>query len=233
MYYARILRVWSLLIDPTTGKGSRSLVSQLIRTSTRGLGAALPQSLADADRPTETGKEGGCAMCGAGLLMIPHVHINTQYVYTHIVCIHTHICTYVHASLQTLSNEIGPFMCSGSHVIQGDCHPSALETFLEGVAQCNPPIHLRSNVLKYLSKTHNSWHQGVLLLEERAIVGGDLDHQQKIPPSYSSDVSSDEAVKSETLDALSDLYCGLKEDDMWTGLWVTRCRYVHRSCAVH
>lgn len=40
----------------------------------------------------------------------------------------------------SLQSEIIPFLCSGAHVIQRDCHPSALNTFVESVALCEPPV---------------------------------------------------------------------------------------------
>lgn len=49
---------------------------------------------------------------------------------------------------QVLSAEITPFMCSGSHVIQRDCQPSAINTFMEGIALCEPHIPLKPVVLR-------------------------------------------------------------------------------------
>ena len=47
-----------------------------------------------------------------------------------------------------LAGELGPFVCSGSHVIQKDCHPSAIHTFVEAMCQCVPTIPIRPCVLK-------------------------------------------------------------------------------------
>ena len=47
-----------------------------------------------------------------------------------------------------LGTELVPFMCSGSHVIQKDCHPSAIHTFVESLALCVPPVPVRPSVLK-------------------------------------------------------------------------------------
>ena len=49
---------------------------------------------------------------------------------------------------QALSGELSPFMCSGGHVPQMDCHPSAVGCFLEGVVRCNPQPSIRSCILK-------------------------------------------------------------------------------------
>lgn len=72
-------------------------------------------------------------------------------------------------ALQSLSNVIGPFICSGSHVIQKDCHPSALSTFVDAVFQCGPPsITLKPCIIKYVGKSHNLWHRALLVLEQTA-----------------------------------------------------------------
>lgn len=47
-----------------------------------------------------------------------------------------------------ISGELIPFMCSGSHVIQKDCHPSSIHTFLEGLSNVVPPVQIRPAVLK-------------------------------------------------------------------------------------
>lgn len=49
---------------------------------------------------------------------------------------------------QMLSGELIPFLCSGSHVVQKDCHPSAIHTFVEALSMCVPPVSIRPIVLK-------------------------------------------------------------------------------------
>jgi len=57
---------------------------------------------------------------------------------------------------QTLSSELSPFMCSGSHLSQMDSHPSAMGAFLVGVVKCQPQPHIRSYVLKVFTYTLSS-----------------------------------------------------------------------------
>ena len=38
--------------------------------------------------------------------------------------------------------EVLPFITSGTHIIQKDCHPSAIGTFVEALSRCNPSIHI-------------------------------------------------------------------------------------------
>ena len=65
------------------------------------------------------------------------------------------------------------------------------------------------------------------MLEDRALANGDFEPQPKIPPKYEGDLvgQSLDPPKQETLDALSDLYSNLSEEDMWTGMWVLRSRW--------
>ena len=73
-----------------------------------------------------------------------------------------------------LAGEMGPFLCSGSHLHQGDCYRSSINTFVEGMANCSPAIPIRPAVLKYLGKTHNLWHRSALLLEEASVACEDM-----------------------------------------------------------
>jgi transformation/transcription domain-associated protein len=81
--------------------------------------------------------------------------------------------------MQTLSGEIGPFICSGSHVIQKDCHPSAISAFVEAVFRCGPPaIGIKPCVIKYIAKSHNLWHRALLVMEQTAADSGFLNRSR-------------------------------------------------------
>ena len=112
----------------------------------------------------------------------------------------------------SLSNELVPFICSGAHIIQRDCHPSALNTFVESVSRCQPTIEIKPALLKYLGKSHNLWHRSTLLLERKA---------------FESNLDSHEAM-----DALSEMYSLLKEEDMWAGLWQKKAKYQETNIAI-
>ena len=75
---------------------------------------------------------------------------------------------------QVLSGELGPFLCSGSHLHQTDCYRSSINTLVESMAKCSPPIPIRPVVLKYLGKTHNLWHRSAILLEEAGVACEDM-----------------------------------------------------------
>ncbi|XP_052224459.1 transformation/transcription domain-associated protein-like isoform X9 [Dreissena polymorpha] len=131
---------------------------------------------------------------------------------------------------QMLSAELVPFLCSGCHVIQKDCHPSAIHTFTESLALCVPPVPVRPTILKYLGRTHNLWYRSCLLLEQTDSAGS-----QPLVKSHSSSEYEFEPTTSplqETLDALCDLYSLLKEDDMWAGLWQKRAKFSETTTAI-
>uniref|UniRef100_UPI00358FE8D5 transformation/transcription domain-associated protein-like isoform X3 n=1 Tax=Myxine glutinosa TaxID=7769 RepID=UPI00358FE8D5 len=132
-----------------------------------------------------------------------------------------------------LAGEIGPFLCSGSHLGQRDCQPSTLACFLEAVSQCVPPIPLRPCLLKYLGRTHNMWLRAGLTLEQQALDAPGLWLQMK--PRTGAEISESDRTpqtQQEILDSLADLYCQLQEEDMWSGLWIKRCRFPDTGIAI-
>ena len=144
-----------------------------------------------------------------------------------------------------LAAELVPFICSGSHVIQKDCQPSALNTFVEGVSRCQPGVAVPPSLLKYLGKSHNLWHRTALLLEQQAFdptprdlvrtkkepsgsgTGAEYDFEPVAGPSSSTSPSS-----SEAMDGLAELYGLLQEEDMWAGLWTKKAKYPETNIAI-
>lgn len=124
-----------------------------------------------------------------------------------------------------LLKEIPPFVASGAHVSQKDCHPSALGTFMEALAHCNPPVPIAPAVMKYLSKSHNFWHRTTLLLEQMAF---ENDTNLIVQERYNWDEFekvTDAWRQYAVMDMLSEMYSMLCEEDMWSGLWQKRPPY--------
>ncbi|KAK3867130.1 hypothetical protein Pcinc_027378 [Petrolisthes cinctipes] len=135
---------------------------------------------------------------------------------------------------QGIASEMIPFLCSGSHVIQKDCHPSALHTFTEALAQCRPPLTIRPAIMKYLGKSHNLWHRMTLTLEQTALEQG-VTSTPRAPKKDLHDSYDLEPVtnpQQEILDSLSEMYSLLKEEDLWAGLWQTVAHYPETRLAV-
>ncbi|XP_027217728.2 transformation/transcription domain-associated protein isoform X2 [Penaeus vannamei] len=135
---------------------------------------------------------------------------------------------------QGIASEVIPFLCSGSHVIQKDCHPSALHTFTEALAQCQPPVPIRPAIMKYLGKSHNLWHRMTLLLEQAALEQGAMTAPRSTKKDLydSYDMEPVTNPQQEILDSLSEMYSLLKEEDLWAGLWQTVAHYHETRLAV-
>ena len=127
-----------------------------------------------------------------------------------------------------MGRELPAFLCSSTHREQGEQQPSAIGCFLQSLT--NVPIQIRPCFLKYLGSTHNTWHQMVLRLEELGTAGETFAsfqlHQKQVLGEYPviKDESQD-ALTYEAIDCLTALYSQLNEHDMWTGLWLRRCKY--------
>ncbi|CAH2988559.1 unnamed protein product [Chilo suppressalis] len=132
--------------------------------------------------------------------------------------------------LSTVMNEIVPFIISGVHVIQRDQPLSALNTFIEALARCNPPISIKPPMMKYLGKTHNLWHRMTLNLEQMAIDQASGRAQREPLEIYDYDIET--TTPTEILDSLSDMYELLQEEDMWSGLWQKHARYRETNVAI-
>ncbi|CAF1230894.1 unnamed protein product [Rotaria sordida] len=115
---------------------------------------------------------------------------------------------------------IQPFFISGTHLQQRDLYPySSLNTLLEAfymmfknnnnLSEFVPII--RPIILKYIAKTHNTWHRSILLLEQYI-----LDQQ-----SNNESITNDETY-IESLNSLGELYEHLNEDDYNISLWLHR-----------
>lgn len=132
--------------------------------------------------------------------------------------------------LNAIMTEVPPFVASGAHVIQKDCHPSALGTFLESLAHCNPPVAIPPPVMKYLGRSHNVWHRITLSLEQMGAEmadgnGGNLKTKSESDLYRSPDEAEQvECVTPyyEVMNMLSEMYSLLCEEDMWSGLWQKR-----------
>lgn len=131
----------------------------------------------------------------------------------------------------TLQGEIVPFICSGAHEIQKDCQPSALNTFVEALSRCDPPIVVRPCLMKYLGKSHNLWHRMTLNLEQLAAEQNTVEATRaRNVECYDFEPISSPA--QETLDSLSEMYSHLCEQDMWAGLWQKHARYRETNIAI-
>ncbi|TFY60353.1 hypothetical protein EVJ58_g5210 [Rhodofomes roseus] len=102
------------------------------------------------------------------------------------------------------------------HVKQVDLRPNVVQTLLEGVLACSPPMNLPPHLVKYLAKTFGAWHVAAEYLTSS------LDHLRE-----------DEAVVRDTVyDSLAEMYAELAEDDIFYGLWRRRALYTETNVAI-
>ncbi|KAI8515281.1 hypothetical protein Bbelb_060940, partial [Branchiostoma belcheri] len=142
------------------------------------------------------------------------------------------LCSGSHVFQKECQPKLGPFLCSGSHVFQKECQPSAIHTFVEGISRCVPPIPIRPCVLKYLGKTHNLWHRSTLMLEQSAFESGFSTQSKNKQANEYYEQEGITPPQQETLDMLSELYSLLREEDMWAGLWQKRCKFPETATAI-
>jgi len=139
---------------------------------------------------------------------------------------------------ESLADELVPFICSGAHVLQKDCHPSALNTFVEAMSYCQPTVAIKPAIMKYLGKSHNLWHRSALLLEKLAFDNGTLQSNAIKMRRDAADLYEFEpapptlTVQQEAMDALSEMYSLLKEEDLWAGLWLKKAKYQETNAAI-
>ncbi|KAK4510703.1 uncharacterized protein ATC70_005136 [Mucor velutinosus] len=109
------------------------------------------------------------------------------------------------------------------HNKQAELRPNVIQALLTGIAHTNASIKLPPHLVKYLGKTHNAWHISMEILQQSAL------KSSCAMDSFSKD---DVNNRERTLDALSELYADLDEDDMFDGLWRRRSAYAETNVAV-
>jgi hypothetical protein len=89
--------------------------------------------------------------------------------------------------------------------------PHVVQTLIESVAACSPPMYIPPSLLRYSAKSFNCWHSAIKLLEDRLAFE-----------------PTDEAA----LDALTDLFSNLNEHDVISGIWLQRANNAHSKGAL-
>lgn len=142
-----------------------------------------------------------------------------------------------------LGREMIPFLCSGAHVFQRDCNPSAVGAFMEAVSRCQPPIQIRPIIIKYLGKNHNVWHRAALMLED-SLKDKNLDTIYPTPARSNKAQQQNQqdfdiitlnpkfSLAEEAIESISDILELLREEDLWCGIWHRKSQYDETRNAV-
>ncbi|KAI6272293.1 hypothetical protein MCOR27_008404 [Pyricularia oryzae] len=102
------------------------------------------------------------------------------------------------------------------HARQIDRRPNVVQTLLEGAAKTWPACKLPPHVVKYEAKTYDAWYTAMVQLEN-AVIHPEVESAK---------------VKESNLDALTELYALLQEDDLFYGIWRRRCQFLETNSAL-
>nr|XP_018259603.1 transformation/transcription domain-associated protein [Kwoniella dejecticola CBS 10117]OBR81761.1 transformation/transcription domain-associated protein [Kwoniella dejecticola CBS 10117] len=98
---------------------------------------------------------------------------------------------------------------------QVEMRPNVVQTFLDGILACKPPVTLPPLLVKYLAKTYNAWYAGFEILT-------------RLTDIY----RADDGLRESCANALSELYAELCEEDMFYGLARSRCVFPETTAAL-
>ncbi|KAL7021314.1 hypothetical protein ACKWTF_011837 [Chironomus riparius] len=128
-----------------------------------------------------------------------------------------------------LTKEIIPFLSNGTKINLNGVNQSALNTFVQALSICNPPVPMSPKLLKSISKIHNTWHTVALLTED--MFESFMKERENLEISEFDEEPEDEML-IEVFGSLSSLYSSLKEEDLWAGLWKTHAKYPETNIAI-
>ncbi len=102
--------------------------------------------------------------------------------------------------------------------------PNIIQPLLQALGKCHPPpTDIPPNVLKYLAKQHNAWHQAATILEKSI-------HGQ--PHDLMSQSSEERTGVLAAYRALGEIYVLLDEKDVMYGLWQRRVQSNYSRAAL-
>ncbi|GAA5889131.1 hypothetical protein JCM8208_007777 [Rhodotorula glutinis] len=101
------------------------------------------------------------------------------------------------------------------HLRSVDRRPNVIQTLLQSAFACSPALVLPPHVVRYHARTFNAWYTGIELLQDT------LENPRE-----------SDSVKETAMDALTELYAELSEDDLLYGLWRRRAAYNETNSAL-
>lgn len=110
---------------------------------------------------------------------------------------------------------IAKLLCKDYHHKQAELKPNVIQTHLEGIVYCKPPVTVPPLLIKYLAKTYNAWYAGFEILTTLADTYKGTDN-----------------LRDSCSAALGELYADLNEDDMFYGNARTRYVYPETTAAL-
>lgn len=117
---------------------------------------------------------------------------------------------------QDLSRGMVSLLAKDWHHRAMDKRPNVIMSLLEGVERAKPTLNLPAHAVKFLSRGYDAWYTGLHMLEANV----------NDPPVDSN------VVRESNLDALTEMYATLGEEDMFYGLWRRRAQYIETNAAI-
>nr|OQO29722.1 hypothetical protein B0A51_03481 [Rachicladosporium sp. CCFEE 5018] len=102
------------------------------------------------------------------------------------------------------------------HQRQVDRRPNCVSTLLEGIARARPRCKFPPHVFKFLARNYNAWYVAATFMENMA---------------YHPVIDMATARES-NLDALTEVYASLEENDLFYGTWRRRSQFVETNAAL-
>ena len=102
------------------------------------------------------------------------------------------------------------------HLRQADRRPNVVQALVEGIVRASPKCKIPPHVMKYISRTFDTWYTAAISMEEQAM----------------TPLIDTPSVRESNLDALVEVYAGLQEDDFFYGTWRRRSRFVETNAAL-
>lgn len=140
---------------------------------------------------------------------------------------------------ESLKKEIIPFLSAGTKINIKEANTSALNTFIQALTFCEPPLVIPHKLMKSLSKVHNIWHRMALVGEEMVeAYSSQVQEQSEFEFDEDDDDEMDNEedtnaiMLSEIVGSLSDMYSTMKEEDLWIGLWQSNAKYPETNAAM-
>ncbi|KAI5780891.1 hypothetical protein EDC01DRAFT_259729 [Geopyxis carbonaria] len=117
---------------------------------------------------------------------------------------------------QDLSRGMVSLLARDWHHRCMDKRPNVIQSLLEGVERAKPRLNLPAHLVKLLSRGYDAWYTALRLLE------GNVND----PPVESN------VVRESNLDALTEMYAMIGEEDLFYGLWRRRAQYIETNAAI-
>jgi len=102
--------------------------------------------------------------------------------------------------------------------------PNVIQALLQGLSKCHPPpVDLSPDLLKYLAKQHNAWHQASTILEKSV---------KLLPRDLMNQTSVERSAALAAYQSLGEIYTLLDEKDILYGLWQRRVQSPYSRSAL-